>query len=333
MIIDQIYGKKNVLMIVVVVIATIAIYQFLIPVVYSHIPNDFSRTKIVLNVLDKKNTNYNPSTVILGNSIVMNCVNTKLLAQKINLDTNSVYNLSTTGQNFNESVLFYPLIKNKATVKHIIQFIYLSNFICQDSIEDSRVDNLLMYGYKKNDESKYLLQNFYSNEFNQSKFIINWKSRKIISGFINNEFRNILRKDLNIKSKESLYFPSVYTKRVPDEAYQKLIQKFNPTHPITVYQEDSSIINLIKRASSFCKKNNIEFTLVFSPVNPALNAYTDTLKQQIMNRFNQPDLNQIKVINCMNLVSEPDFIDHVHPNPKVAKSIADEISTKFKSKH
>jgi hypothetical protein len=292
---------------------------------FPKIPSDFSRTNRLLQFLGNETpTN---STLVFGNSIIMDGFDAKLFASKS--CNASSYNLSSPGQNQLESLLLISAI-SKPT-KRVVQFYNSTDLESQDFLSHQVIQNFLLFGYQPTDfvlQTLGITNNASSTDlFKQNKVKLGFDSRWLLTNYINTNFRKLLRNDLTLDHiSTELYYPRNYTSRFPDEQRIPLIKQFNPQKPKTDFNFNPIKLEVIKRIAEKLSKNNIEYVVVFSPINPDLGNYTDRYLALIDSFALAQKIPNTIFINLSQLLEKDDFVDHFHPSTSGAQKITQELA-------
>ncbi len=297
---------------------------FSLPYFYKVIPSDYIRSQLILETL--KNKDLKSDAILFGNSILMAGINAKQLSEE--LSTKEIYNLSSTGQQLSESILYYDLVD--ASTKNIFQFINVEELIDTPIIRNPIVRNLRLYDYKISENTKQILETVDIDYFETSMFKVYIDSRGLFTNYINTGLRSVLRKDLKTDNlKTELYYPNTYTERISEIAYKKNIKRHNPINKLEKLNINLKVLTLLKNSASFLKEKNINYHVVISPINPDLINYTSSFKKSINIAFSMVNIPNLNVIDLSETLSSDLFIDHCHPTPEGAVLLTSTLATKF----
>lgn len=292
---------------------------------FPKIPSDFSRTNRLLQFLD--NETPPNSTLILGNSIIMDGFDAKLFASKS--CNASSYNLSSPGQNQLESLLLISSI-SKPT-KKVVQFYNSTDLESQDFLSHQVIQNFLLFGYQPSDfvlQTLSITNNANSAElFKQNKVKLGFDSRWLLTNYINTNFRKLLRNDLTLDHiATELYYPRNYTSRFPDEQRIPLIKQFNPKAPKTDFSFNPIKLEVIKEIALKLSQSNTEYIVVFSPINPELDNYKPSYHALLDSFVVTQKIPNTTFINLSHLLEKEDFVDHFHPSANGAQKITRKLA-------
>ena len=283
---------------------------------------DFKRTFSIVKALT---TNHSPQAVMLGNSILMSGIKTKLLSN----DTapKLIYNLGTSGQTLKESILFYS--KVPSSVKEVYQFIQVGQLEHQLApIPENVLRNLVMAGYQFEKDADTLLPLSEVNYFTKNKFLIQFEARTVFLNSFNHTFRKLMRKDLLIDSNiENLFYPFLYTQKLEPITYQKIITKYNPISPKHSFHIDSNTVTYLSKANVYFKNKGIRYIVVLYPTNPDLFNITPQYKKDAAQQLSQ--FINLTVIDCQNILTSNDFVDQFHMNTNGAVKFSNYLKTQI----
>jgi hypothetical protein len=294
-----------------------------VPILYQIFPNDFVRTRFIIKTL---NDERQPEAIFFGNSILMAGVNARIPKESLGIE---VYNLSSTGQNLVESMLYYPHVKSKTKI--VVQFISIDNFLDGDTLLPQVARNFKMYGYDFKGSPSKLLSKQDTSLLMQSKIKTSIASRDLLLNYFNQSIRLILRKDLDLKGLETeKYYPNTYKKRVDEKKYEKLIEQYNPLL-IDKCKFRKEIADGIKDARIYFDSKGIQYIVAISPINPDLDGYSDVfmkgLKQELFSLSKY-----VGIIDFSTELSSDEFVDHWHPSLKGAEKLSRLLAKELKNR-
>jgi len=299
---DQVtYGSIKSLWVVLPLLIGTGVAIYLTPILFKEFPSDFSRTNLIIKTLNKSEKK--PDIALFGSSILMAGVDAKLLS--LSLEENPlIYNFASTGQLLTESALYYQSIDT--TYKAVFQFLRIDQLMEFQMSSTATFRNFKMFGYEKKAETEKLLPFKETKELDKSRIQISVDGRNVLVNFINRSARSFLRKDLNLeKINTELFYPNTYTKRVNRDAYEKLIEKYNPENPISNFKMAEESLSLLKRLADNLSKKGVKYYIVINPINPDLKNYTEKLKIQL-----EKELKELKYenLNFINMATVLNFI-------------------------
>jgi hypothetical protein len=296
-------------------LAGILAAQLFAPGVYRASPTDLNRNGYLLDVLSS--AEHRPAQVVLGNSVTMQGVDTRILTENL-IGEPLVYNLATTGQGLTEANIFFSALP--PSVETVIHVFYVYQLQIVTAINEQKYNALFMYGYRMPEPLKQELIRIYAFETEetlnrsmmQQAFDSRWAPRQAIDTLV----RDALRTDLELDTiRTELYFPSPKSERLPPEKMQKvLIDTFGSQDQpsfLTYYQPKEHLDSFIKQV----KDSGRNYVMVIAPLNPAAAAYVapnrNEVATEVLTEITQA--NDVLLINAMDLLTEQDFADALHP--------------------
>ncbi len=312
-------NKKLYVIILAILLAIIFAYS-ITPYFYYRLNTDFKRTKFIVKAL---NSEESPMTLLFGNSILMSGINAKILSN--NSSENLIYNLATSGQSLKESFLFYT--KVPSSVKAVYQFVMVGQL--EHSIaplSENIIRNLIMSDYHFDSKKDTLLPADETTYFLKNNILINYQARTVFLNSYNHMFRKLMRKDLLIDSNtENLFYPFLYTQKLDEKTYHKVIEKYNPRSPQISFHPDSNTIKYLIKANTYFQKRGITYYVVLYPLNPDLSNITLNYKTDAMQKLSA--VQQVHFINCMDILGNESFVDQFHMNNEGAIKFSNYLKT------
>ena len=172
-------GIKKMIVYFLLFLGLIAALNFFTPVFYRVLPNDYRRTKLILDYLSAQADAEKNKIIIFGSSMAMTGIDAGMIQEYFN-DVFEVVNLSSVGQPIQESALYYT--KLPAGTKVVVQCINLDALGSELTIiPKSALIALSMYDYKLDNEIGTLLPDFNYNGLKKNKLYINFWARNSIN--------------------------------------------------------------------------------------------------------------------------------------------------------
>lgn len=288
------------------------------PWLYRTLPSDFSRTRLILDVLQGK-TDTPPAGLVFGSSVTMAGVDAGVLEKVTGIAP--FYNLSSTGQSFAESRLFYELIDSSVT-RVVVQLIRAEDLMQAGGPGVVKYRNARLLGlrpgpetYRINDDETFV------SFFDEPAYRVNNGARTVVRAAIDNSIRSLARRDLDLaRLNTELKHPNTYTTRLPEKKYRQLIDRYNPEPPLTTLTIGEKSKDRFLKAAEFFTKRGIDYHLVLQPVNPDLTGYTPEFFAELDRR--QSDLARLRIIDLTRVLQAEDFVDHWHPAPTGAEKLS-----------
>ena len=317
---------KIIVQVILVISAGLLAALLATPYLYRALPSDFERTALIINTLN--NPSGDPEVILFGNSILMSGIDALTLRDNLAGEP-LTFNLSSTGQQLTESILYYEMLPPNVTT--VVQFIRAEQTSRPpDSLSDIIAGNLRMYGYEPGPSTKALMPAKMLSYFDASWWKANFDARVIVPNSINRSMRSLLRKDLDLAGvAEELYFPNVYESKLNEQEYAKLVARYNPTNALNTFTPDKATLSLLKKAASSLSERNIRFVVVIYPINPRLNNFTNAYRNGI-GQFVKSDVKgSLDIIDLSGAVRAADFIDHWHISRDGAVKLSKKLATKL----
>jgi len=304
----------------------------IIPVMFKHMPGDTARSLAILKDISTR-AGKGHNACFLGNSVVMNGINTGLISDA----DISVWNYSSPGQTLLESS--FVLCQTPDNYRMAIVGISADG-LCTNKVNISaeKATAYRMYGYTPTESFGRLAEAVGDESLNQTfrenqlRCII--KGRWIVRNGFDMYIRNLLRQDLDLKRAETdMLYPSPYRSRVSDDVLELLIERYY--QPRTEEQAVIAPANrlILQYMAEQLKDRGGRLVLVILPEHPARrletnHAFFTSFEQQLKQL--QADLD-IELINCIDLLSSEEFIDHIHPSPKGAEHLTSEVANHLRN--
>ena len=261
--------------------------------------------------------------VIFGNSRVMFGINAKTIAAGI-AQTGGSYeavNLAGADQDIFESSYYYALVDSP--VKVVVQFT-TAGFLARDSdhkIEDYKCIPMYLGGYRINTQTETLLPN-YNPYFNRPEMVNLFEARSYIRSYIFTFLQAFFDNEpKDLSRSRSLYFPHIYeSDKSPDYPVQEYnCGKFKPT------ETPAKKFAFLKKVSAYFSKKNIQYIVVFMPVNTDeckdAHKYAAKYSEQLKQKTG------IAVIDLTGFLPSPEYYyDAFHMNKKGAEIVSAEVA-------
>lgn len=316
---------NRILLAVIALLGILGVFNFTTPFFYRLLPNDYIRTKYILNHLSRPS---NGTTIaILGSSTAMSGMDANVFPKY--LPEELVFNLSSTGQSIIESALYYT--KLPETTKIVIQCIGLSSFTEKASLGQVPAIAFKMYEYEYDDTTKKLFGDLgVYDELDKSQVQINFEARTFIKAGCGKYIRSLLDDDAPSEDKlKSLKFPYSYTEE-RSNTYERNVAIVNKTNSLLNFKIDDTYRCLIQRASHYFESRGIQYILVIMPVSPAIVSSTKE-EVETAKRILEKTFHDIVILDCYSILSSDDFYDVIHPNRLGAAKLTDYIAIKLKT--
>ncbi len=299
--------------------------QLLAPSVFRASPTDLNRNGYLLDIL--QSPEHQPEKVVLGNSITMQGVDTRVISDNLP-GKPTIYNLATTGQGLTEANLFFSVLPDSVdTVIHVFYVNQLENI---DLINEQKLNAMHMFGFRIDEALEEELKSIYTLKksvdlLEQSGASHAFQSRWALRQALDTVARNTLRKDMALDSiTTNLYFPSPMQSRLPPAKMKKNLAdtfrgKDKPNFT-PFWSPKQHLDSFMKQVQASGRR----YVMVIAPLNPAGESYVAPDRYEVAEEVltEITERNGVLLINAMNLLEESDFADALHPTPAGAEILS-----------
>lgn len=314
------FSQRPLLYLMISLVLGVAVGIAVIPVLFRIAPGDTRRNRMILQAIRASKPPV-PNGCFLGSSIVMNGIDTRLLSNP----EFTLWNFSSPGQQLLESSLI--LTQTPENYKTVLVGVSATT-LCEHmpDISENKATSYIMYGYSLPVSYLDLVRTVQADtllEIAENPYLKNViQGRWIIKNGLDMWIRNMLRRDLDMeRSQTDLFYPSPYKKKVNPEALQMLLERYcqaREANDATITNENRRILEYM---SAELQEREGRLIVVILPEHPAKRqatepAYYIRFQEQLVQL--QQDLH-IEIVNCIDLLSSAQFIDHVHPTVPEAR--------------
>lgn len=284
--------------------AGILFANYFTPWLYRYLPNDYSRTGLIIAAL--ADTQANPEIILFGNSVLMSGIDARTLRAKIN--SGLIYNFASSGQTLSESQLYYSQVPK--SVKQVFQFARIDELMQPPPIlPEAVLRNFRLFNHQVQC-CEFNVPEEYVKFQQESDWRIRFEARTIITNTFNRNLREVFRKDLDIKRAEAdLFFPNIYAGR-PMAVYNFNVAHNNPTPAISLFNFEGETLARLIVASQAFKRRGVQFTLVICPMNPDLTGFDEQFRAQARSKV--ANMQDIRIVSLFDELMPIDFVDHWH---------------------
>lgn len=303
----------------------LGVFNFTTPFFYRLLPNDYVRTKYILNHLSKPS---NGTTIaILGASTAMCGMDADVFRKY--LPEEQAFNLSSTGQSLIEGTLYYT--KLPETTKIVIQCVGLSSLATKVGLRQVAALAFKMYGYECDDMTKKLFWDLGGyDELDKSQMQVNFDARTFIKAGFGNYIRSLFDDDAPSEDKlKSLKFPYLYPEDRSRNTYERDVAILNKKNALQDFKIDDTYRCLVQRASHYFESRGIQYVLVIMPVSPDVVSST---KEEVESAkcLLKETFHGMTILDCYSVLSADDFYDAAHPNRLGAAKLTDYVAKNIK---
>ncbi len=299
--------------------------------IFEKAPSDLRRTSVLLEAL--ADPSIQPSYVVLGNSVVMSGIDTRLLSERIPGNPLGL-NLATTGQNPVDSYLYYQNLPDDLQL--VVQFTLPRFAANRDSIEPQKFNAMYMYGYRPDPTTQIRLGDIFGDEtlaiLQRSELRQRFESRWAIQQTADNFVRSLVRKDLKFETYTfDLYFPNSGAKRIPESQMERALNmRYNVSAHGYPYTAEKSAFFV--EAARRVKDSGKDFALVISPLHPSVHQRSgEQWYSEVREFFYGLSRNgNFAVIDAMDAVPEEHFVDALHLSEAGAKVLTEFVAKEIR---
>ena len=293
---------------------------------HQKLPQEFSRTAFLIDTTKK---GIDAEVVIFGNSIAMSGINGGQLSEESQA-FDLVHNMASNGQYLNESILYYPSIKEPT--KLVVQMLRATELSEPfKKIPTAVQRNFFFGGYDYEVDAEKIFN--IDLGLNYSKESDHWSlkndHRGLIVNSLNTIFKNGLRKDVHEKEKETdLIFPNIYTKKLSESKLQILINKYNPVEELVDFEMHSEKTTFIQKSQKYFEKKGIKYVVAILPFNERLTAYSSTYKAVVNRKIQE---SKLPIVSLIDVIPSVEFVDHCHLSKGGAALLTAKLLEELKS--
>ena len=284
--------------------AAILLANHFTPWLYRQLPNDYSRTSLIIEAL--ADTKASPESILFGNSVLMSGIDARALRVKTN--SGLIYNFSSSGQTLSESQLYYSQVPK--SVKQVFQFARVDELMQPPAVlQEAVLRNFRLFNHQA-ECCEFKVPEEYVKFQQESDWRVRFEARTIITNTFNRNLREVFRKDLDIQRAEAdLFFPNIYAGR-PLPVYNFNVTHNNPNPAISMFNFNSETLARLSAASQAFKRRGVQFTLVICPMNPDLTGFDAQFRAQARSKIVQ--MQEIRIVSLFDALMPIDFVDHWH---------------------
>lgn len=312
---------KNIIVSFLCLMVVLCVFIITTPYLYRVIPNDFVRTKIIIDKLS--DSTFYPDVIFLGDSRAMSGINCNLINSTLGIKS---VNFATASQRLNESALFYSQVPK--SVRCVVQCAYAQSFgrNCTELSEQS-ASAFQMYGYRLDSITPTLLPQNMCNCFAIPKMVGYYRSRSFLKDGLSNYVRARLDDDAPSDSIASILYPYMYPSNRSANTYNRDISLGNAgENPFTHFSVDQNALGIIERSNTYFRSRGVNYMVLIVPENPDLINSTSKERARAVAVLTDSLVKKgVQIVDLSNILSPDEFYDSVHPNRKGADKIAEAL--------
>lgn len=294
------------------------------PTLYRLLPNDYSRTRTLLEVTCSPD--FRPHTVVFGNSRAMSGINAQILRDS--LGNLQIFNFATLGQSLAESAVFYPLLP--PSTNRIIQCIDLQGLVTTSppSLSQDKATVFNLYGHRIGSTADTLFGDCMSVR-EQPALIRNFSTRGFLKAGLAVTIKTVFDKGKLRDSLSSVIFPYLYASNTSPHFRQEFAFYNNSIRIASDATINRDYLRLLNHLNDYLKARNIEYMLVVMPLSPDLDAMQTVSTERLVAALRDGLAPDIAIINEVELLEPDAFYDGSHLNRKGAQLLSSAIAAKL----
>lgn len=294
------------------------------PALYRLLPNDYSRTRTLLDVA--RSPGFRPNTVVFGNSRAMSGINAQILRDS--LGNPEIFNFATLGQSLGESALFYPLLP--PTTMRIIQCLDLQGLVTNSppALSEDKIRVFNMYGHRIAPTADSLFGNCMTIR-EQAPFIRNVAARGFVKAGISVAIKTHFDKGEFRDSLQSIIFPYLYSCNTSPYFKQEFAFYNKSIRIPSDAMLNAGYIRLLNHLNEYLKARNIQYVLVIMPLSPDLDAMNSSTITPLLAALGKNLAADIQLIDQIQLLDADAFYDGSHLNRKGARQLSTDVAAQL----
>ncbi|HXT16715.1 MAG TPA: hypothetical protein VN706_13840 [Gemmatimonadaceae bacterium] len=278
---------------------------------FGRVPTELRRVTVIMHAMRSPGV---PPTIAVGNSVVMNGIDARLLGTTP-AGRPAAWNFATTGQLVSESLVIADALP--AEVHRVVLGITIDELTHGAPVVPlNKYLAFLLSGYRPSQELSSLVAR--DTALDAMLHTPEWRgalqSRWVFRSVADFYLRSVLRRDLDFERAQSdLYHPAPFTRPVRGDALTHLLQLDAARH--ATFAPSSAILRQILDMNALLRARGKQFTVVIMPEHPlrlrsATATYLDELRTWIASA---PALG-LDVLDLHDRLGASDFVDDVHPS-------------------
>lgn len=308
----------------------VAVALQMLPVLFRSIETDLSRSQILLAALRKNDPAIH--TVALGNSVIMCGIDARRLTPAPR-NPGQAINLSSTGQSLLESLLYYQELP--ASISTVIQAVSPYEAVNAPELPEQKYNALYLYGYRPKPQTAQqidaiaALASASPSPLHHSDLDQVFQGRWAMRSMVDTGARQWLRRDLQLDASNDLFFPHVYTARIPSTKYRSAIE--GQIQALTSLADSSAlnpaVMQVLTSIHEACRSSNKRLVFLLPPINPQIRAAISSTSHESLVQFLQTltQNTSASIIDASALLPEDQFVDAMHPTKSGATTLTDYV--------
>ncbi len=279
-----------------------------------HMPTELSRTTELVRAL--RHAPPQLAVVVTGDSVTMNGVNARLLGQELTPKVEA-WNVGSPGQQLAEALFIADMLPRNVHT--------LVVGLLPEKLSDTGVslpeDRYLFYrisGYQPSAEALEIARKLPTptlfNLMSEPQWKATLSGRGLIRISADLSIRSRLRRDLDLeRARTDLYFPAAYRQRISEAALSHAVSMLY--HQRTSFEPSAQRLQFLVELREMLAKRGQRLVIVILPQHPRAIAMISANYYGQFEHYAERLRNDyhFDVIDFHDQLSEPDFIDQIHP--------------------
>ena len=297
-----------------------------VPSLFDSTRTQTTRLKYVLRALQESDR---PARVLaLGNSVVMNGIDARLLMELAPSRAETAWNLASPGQSL---ILTRLLLQEVPAVAEIVVVGLTVSDLTTGSqgVQSGAYQALQMYGYRPDPVTLADCRQAASLEAQRLLDTPQWRTpfeaRWVARSVVDEGARRLLRRNLDLDRRDrDLYFPTPYTRRVSARILDHSVQRHFVRRDACVFAPQTT--ELLRSMRRFADGRGFDLVFALMPEHPRWADYTgDAFHGELRARL--AELSDLTIIDAHALLDAEQFVDHLHPSQAGAALVTRRIAS------
>ena len=293
----------------------IAVAALLAPAIFQMVHTDLSRIGVLLKAAHDAESV--PRVVVLGNSVIMDGVDARLVSKGLP-EAPLAHNYASTGQSLIESYLYYQELL--PGVKWLVQTLTPAELARAPRFQEQRYNAYYMYGYRPNAGTVDRLESIFGSSMveilSTSDLAQRFRSRWAVRQLVDNGMRRLLRSDLALEASTfDLFHPSIRAQPLPQVGLERALRRWFDAWPARSFQANPQSFELMSSMLHWRSSGGRELVFLLPPIHPWIRAQRGEAFYRAFRSSVKSfaERHAVPVIDTIDLLSAHDFGDHQHP--------------------
>lgn len=299
-----------------------------VPSLFASTRTQTTRLKYVLGALQDSDR---PARVVaLGNSVVMNGIDARLLSELAPSRAETAWNLASPGQSLILTRLLLQEIPDGT--RAVIVGVTVNDLTTEaQGVQSGAYQALQMYGYRAEPDALSDCRRAASAEtwllLDTPEWRTPFEARWVARSVIDEGARRLLRRNLDLDRRDrDLYFPTPYTRRVSDRVLDHSVQRhFEPRDRCAFTPQTTGLLRSMRRVAD---RRGFDLLFVLMPEHPRWADYTgDGFYGDLA--LSLGELADLTIVDAHALLNADQFVDHLHPSQAGAALVTRRIASRL----